>query len=724
MDNNNAVFEFSVFNCYLIVLYALSGSHNASFAYFGTSSIGVKCSVILYLCFYKISGAALVAYLLLLSSTSVSGNALPLETTTTTVKDETPAKYTRNSTWTRGRPKSLDTALNELQPQKTGSEENNDKNVKYKYRGGARYNSRSTTESTLRRVRTSTAESAPSGLIIVTPTPEVKKPAQMMDSMRNYKRTKLPPSSTSTTTVETKSEEEEDDSFEKFTSKFHDSNFFTIPGFDSDDFDKDTGKGLNDKYSDYTSTAFSSFSSFLPIDDPYKSEPYKSDPFKSDFFDFNAELTTPKNDFFDKKYQDISSSIIKNLDAIKAKSPPPNVTNVHKIIKGNVSLDKNNSKPGNKSTIIIKNTKETRLVDNDGAGTNNKALSDVHGTSIYYEMSVLSTETYSINNSNEDDCDNDTLTIEPTLQTPAEEELAAIKGTPSNLFVVSTKPVFPDPEFVSTLSSNLLPSPSVLPSVFSSVGSIPFSIQNSISSTEKPLRTFSIQNSISSTEKPLKTFSSNFTNRNRGYSKKLIGGRDSPNSVTVTGASLPNVNVRNVTRKFHFTTPKSKPTWMTPRRNITRTYQRPTYPTTIYAEHFSIKDRMSTTSRPKQSNRTVLTTVSSDIDPVIQGDVSGVKKIVHSQSISDNAIPSLWKRGSAKYATTTATSAEVETASASELEIPPTLTAWALASLRSPPARPTSSTQKNVEENELQKVNEIAGGSYYKSFYKITKVYI
>ncbi|XP_063627224.1 mucin-2 [Cydia splendana] len=630
-------------------------------------------------------GAALVAYLLLLSSTPAGGNALPLETTPATVPDDRPRPARLNATWPRSRPRGLDPVLNEL-PKGSVSEEHTEKNAKYKHRGRTRYNSRSTTVSPLRRVRTTTEETVP-GVIIVTPTAEVKKPEQIMDSMRNYKRTKMPVS-TSTTTEDSKSEEDDDDddSFEKFTSKFDDNNFFTIPGFD-DDHGKDSIKSPSDKYSDYTSTVLSSFSSFLPKDDA-------DSPYKSNFFDFDTDLTTPKHDFFDRKYQEVSSSIIKNLDAIKARSPRPNVTNVH--ISEKVGLSPNFTKPGNRSTIIIKNTKETRLIDNDGAGTNNKELSDVHGTSVYYEMSVLSTETYAINNSNEDDCDNDTLPSEPTVQTPAEDELASIQGTPSNLFPVSTKPLFPDPELGSTVS-NFLQSSSSLPPFFNPSSSIPYSTINSISSTEKTTR----------------PFPNSFPSRNRGYSKRLngfTGTKDSPNNVTPTADNIQTHNVRNSTRKFHYTTPKAKPTWMTPRRNITKTYPKPTYPTTIYAEHFSIKDRKTTTVRPKQSNKTVLTTVSSDIDPVLQSDVSGVKKLVQSQTISDNSIPSLSKRGSMKFGTTTATSAEEEATTTSELEIPPTLTAWALASLRSPPgpANITSSTQKSVEENEVQKINEIA----------------
>lgn len=628
-----------------------------------------------------------------------------------TVKDERVSRFARNGTWADRRTKTPDVALNELHPKESVSEEHTEKNAKYKHRGRVRFNpqSKTSTDSSLRRVRSSTESGQAAKLIIVTPTPEVKKPAQIIDSMRNYKRTKIPVTVSSTTTLpvsiktEIKSEEafeeehdeDEKESFEKYTSsRFHDSNFFTIPSY-NDDIGHDT-KGLDSKMkSEYSSPSYDSFSSYFPEvsygtkgntnDEPYKSE---------SFFDFDSELTTPKNDFFDKKFQAISSSIIKNI----AKNQPKNGTN-YKVLKGNEGVEKiTKGIPTNKSTVIIKNTKEIRVRDNDKAGTDNRELSDVHGTSIYYEMSVLSTETYNIN-SGEDDCDNDTQP-EPTVSTSSEDELASLKAQPPTLLPATTKPSVPDsePEAISTLSSNYFPYSSIGPTFFSSVSPIPVSTQNSLSSAEKKIFTYNVT-------------------RNRNYSKRLnpIGIKDSPNSVTQrTDQTFSNHNYRVPTRKFHYTTPKVKPIWMAPRRNITRTsFTRSTAPTTIYSEHFNIKDKITTTALPKTPKST-LTTVSSEIDPVLQDDVSGIKKIVHSQSISDNSIPTLWKRGSTKYSSSTVTSAEVDSG-VSDLEIPPTLTAWALASLRVPPslASPainvTGSTTKSVDENELQKVGEVTG---------------
>ncbi|KAJ8714746.1 hypothetical protein PYW07_002971 [Mythimna separata] len=647
-------------------------------------------------------GAALVVNLLLLSGTTVSGSAIP--DTSTTVKDERAPRYGRvNGTWlARNRPKSPDVSLNELNPKDSTSEEHTEKNAKYKDRGRVRFQTqaKSTTETPQKRVRST--QKPP--LVIVTPTAEVKKPAEIVDSMRNYKKTKLPTFVSSTTPVTVKEEahseeafedeedEEEKESFEKFTSGKFD--FFT-PSFNyGDDFthDLDNESSDNKVKNEYSSPSYGGFSSFFPHESSYGYKDTTHDIFKSEsFIDFSSDLTTPKNDYFDQKFQKISTSIMKNLDTIKVKTSPPNTTNFH-IIKENIGMDKmNNNTPTNKSTVFIKNTKEIRLLDSDGANSN-KELSDVQGTSIYYEMSVLSTETYAI--THDEDCDNDSLPM-PTQSTSAEEELASLRASQGSI-PAATRPALPDPspESISVSPTSYFPLSSVLPSI-DSINSIPVSTQNSVSSTERVT----------------KKYSSNF-NRNRSYSKRLNinNNKDSPNSVTVKpehiSSSSPNPRLQ--TRKFHHTTPKNRPIWMVPRRNITKVYHRPTHPTTIYSEHFSIKEK--TTPLPRQPSRTTLTTVSSEIDPVLQSDTSGPKKVVHSQSISDNTVPSLWKRGSTRFATSTVTSMEAETES--EWQIPPTSTAWALASLRSPPPSPsavnkTVSAQKNVDENELQKVGEV-----------------
>lgn len=674
--------------------------------------------------------------LLLLCSTTANGGALP-ETTATTREARIISRLSRtNSTLaTTRKSKTPDVALNELNPKDSVLEEHTEKNAKYKDRGRIRYNLKSSTESSIRRVRTSTTTtSAPSGtvtpkLIIVTPTPEVKKPAQIIDGMKTFKKTKMPvssstspmPVSSSTTpmpksvaTEEEEEEEYEDDEdeevsepFEKYTPGKFNSNFFTIPNYNVD-FHHDSVGSDNKVKSEYSSSPYSSFSSYFPevdYDPNHHDKPYKVE----NFFDFGSDLTTPKNDFFDKKFHEISSSIIKNLDTIRSKPPAPSTTKSNKVIKENTRPEiLSNSSPKNQSTVIIKNTKEIRLLDNDEAGTaNNKELSDVHGTSIYYQVSVLSTETYNLN-SNDDDCDNDTLLADPTVGTSIEQELVTLKTTQPTL-LSSTKESPKDlksdkSEAISTLSSNYLP--------YSSSGSPLFGTVTPSSIA------VSTQSSVSSTEKSKRMYSSSIT-RNRSYSKRLSasGAIDSPNNVTPRVESSTVQQVHRVpTRKFHYTTPKTKPVWMAPRRNVTRTsYTRSTIPTTIYSEYFSIKDKLSTTTpRSKQPFRTSLTTVSSEIDPVLQSDVSGVKKIVHSQAISDNNIPTLWKRGSTKFSSSTATPAEVES-DTSDMEIPPTLTAWALASLRSTPVQAspatnvTAATQKSVDENELQKVGEIIG---------------
>lgn len=681
--------------------------------------------------------------ILLLCSTTANGGALP-ETTATTREVRIISRLSRtNTTLATRKSKTPDVGLNELHPKDSVAEEHTEKNAKYKDRGRIRYNLKPSTESSIRRVRTSTTTTAApsstvtSKLIIVTPTPEVKKPAQIIDGMKTFKKTKMPLSSSTTpiskivmTEEEQEEEEYEDDeeeevkeSFEKYTSGKFDSNFFTIPNYNVD-FHHDSIGSDNKVKSEYSSSPYNSFSSYFPevsYDPNHHDKPYKVE----NFFDFGSDLTTPKNDFFDKKFHEISSSIIKNLDTIKSKQPPtPSTTNTY-VIKENAKPEiLSNISPKNQSTVIIKNTKEIRLLDNDKAGTaNNKELSDVHGTSIYYEVSVLSTETYNLNSS-DGDCDNDTLPADPTVGTSAEQELAFLKTThstplsstkPTPLSSTKATPLFSTKatskdskseksEAISTLSSNYLPFSSPSLSFFGTA--TPSSIA------------ISTQNSVSSTEKSKRIYSSSFT-RNRSYSKRLnsSGANDSPNNVTPRIESSTAQQVYRVpTRKFHYTTPKIKPVWMAPRRNVTRTsYMRSTVPTTIYSEYFSIKDKLSTsTPRSKQPSRTSLTTVSSEIDPVLQSDVSGVKKIVHSQAISDNSIPTLWKRGSTKFSSSTATSEEVESGS-SDMEIPPTLTAWALASLRSTPVQAspatnmTASTQTSVDENELQKVGEMTG---------------
>lgn len=536
-------------------------------------------------------------------------------------------------------------------------------------------------------------------MIIVTPTAEVKKPLQIIDSMRNYKKTKMPSPTSSTTPLsvlkesqrieefEDKDETEDAGSFEQFiSSKFHGSNFFATPNFgDEDDYkrDSDDESSNNKVKQDFSSPSYS-FSSYFPKESySYKED---SDPFKSSFFDFDTELTTPRNDFFDKKFQQISTSIIKNLDSIKDKSPLPKKTNVTKIMKENIDLERlsNNNTPSNKSSVFLKNTKEIRLLDNQGQGSANRALSDVQGTSIYYEMSVLSTETYAINHSNEDDCDNDTTALEATASTSPHKELGAIKSTQPTLEAETTKQN--EPEVLSTVSSNFFPLSSVRP-FFNSLNVVPISTQNYVPTTERVTR----------------VFSSSFS-RNRNYSKRLnlTGTKDSPNSVTIK-TELPPNTARPLVRKFHSTTPKNKPTWLSPRRNVTRVYLRPTTPTTIYSEHFT--SNKFTPSKVRKPSKAMLTTVpSAEIDPVLASDISGIKKVVHSQSISDNTIPSLRKRGSNRFTTSTATSAEIET-ELSDLEMPST--AWALAGLIIPPSQ--SSTVVNATENELQKVGEVLG---------------
>ncbi|KAJ0174948.1 hypothetical protein K1T71_009089 [Dendrolimus kikuchii] len=657
-------------------------------------------------------GAVLVVNLLLLSTT-VRSNALPTDVPSNTLREDRELRQKTNITWTRSRSKTTEMPLKDLSF-KESSEENTDKNGKYKNRGTVKFHTRPITESYLRRVRSTESTK----LVIVTPTPEVKKPAEIIDSMRTYKKTKMPTIVSSTSPMpiqnevhsteeefEDEEDEEEKESFEKFTSsKFHDSSFFTLPSFDFDDTKKE----------DYSSPSYG-YSSFFPKESSYDfKDNTDSDRFNLEgFFDFDTELTTPRNDFFDKKFKEISGNIIKNLDAIKVKSPPPNVTNVHKTVNDNIGLQKlTNNTPTNKSTVFIKNTKEIRLSDNEGADSTKTHLSDVQGTSIYYEMSVLSTETY-VNHFTDDECDNDTLIgSAPTVGTSLEKELAPIKSTQPTLVPLSTKESVPDsePDSVSTLVS-LLPVSSVLP-IFNA-SPLPVSSQNSIPYVTQniaPLSTqysipYSTQNSfVSTTDKSTRIYSSSY-NRNRSYSKRLnLNGVKDPNSVTINPDGGSN-ELKLQTRKFHHTTPKSRPIWMLPPRNVTKVYTRPTNPTTIYSEHFNIKHKFTTTQKP---NRTILTTVSSEIDPVFQSEIGGIKKIVHSKTVLDNSIPSLMKRGSTKFATSTATSTIVD--DSSDLDLPPTL-AFALATLKSLPPSPSTMTKvnltlKTVDENELQKVGD------------------
>lgn len=644
-------------------------------------------------------GAAVVVNLLLLCSTTVPVNASLPQNTSTSTEKALSSRYAKanGTTWApRGRVRNADVALNELNPKESVSEEQTDaKNAKYKDRGRIKFHASTQTTNSppLRKLRRTESPK----VTIVTPTPEKKNMTQILDSMREYKKGINTISSTTPLTVENDKDSEEDDDYEfddeysqidsdDKPSSFHEPHsFFTIPGFSDDDFAHSSQKG-NKVPKGYEVPSYDKFSSYFPSD----SYGAASESFKPDsYLDF--DLTTPRNDYFDKKFKEISNSIKKNLAAIKAKTPASN-TSDHQVAKENVGVEKLiKGIPTNKSTVYIKNTKEIRVLDNDEAGSSNKELSDVHGTSIYYEMSVLSTETYAIDHSNEDDCDNDTLTYEPTPSTSSEEEIAS-KSTHENLVTSpaksssSTQSPFP-------LDTSTHPSP--------------------ISSTSTVTTTAPFEPATTTETSTQKSFSSSY--RNRSYSKRInfTSNRDNTNGASLKPVQVtPNPTYRPVTRRIHYTTPKTKPIWMAPRRNYTRpsyTKTTSTYPTTIYAEHFNIKD---TTSRINTQNKTSALTTVSDIDPILESDVGGAKKVVHSQAISDNSIPQLRKRGSMKFSTTTSSS-EVETETAKDImEIPPTLTAWALAGLISPPSiapvnrTSTHTTQKSVDDNELENISE------------------
>ncbi|CAB3244986.1 unnamed protein product [Arctia plantaginis] len=625
-------------------------------------------------------GAALVVNLLLLSNTTVYGNAIPRDATI--IGDE-PRQLPA-----RSRPETPDVSLNELNSKIKPKVSTSEENAKYKDRGRGNVKFQSqlkmSTENSRRRVRAT----EPPKLLVVTDT--------QVDSRRLSKVPSLT-SSTTPMTVEKneqseeeyddgedeEEEEEEQDSSEKLTSSLD--NFFSMTSFDGFTHDSEFDSSNKKVKHDFDSASYGGFSSLFPSKATYGFTEPTHDSFKSEFFNYETDLTTPKNDYFDKKFRQVSRSIKKNLDTMKAKATSPNATNIQKIIKENLNTEQlgNNSIPGNKSTVFIKNTKEIRLLDNDGAGSTNKELSDVQGTSIYYEMSVLSTETYAINNSDYD-CDNDTTSSGPTPSTSVEEELISINAVPQSL-PTTTKLPDPGPEASSTVSSSYSPV--------------------STASTINPI-TSSTKKSVSSVENT-KTYLHNF--RSRSYSKRLNfnGNKDSPNSVTSKPVLSSSASPR-LTPKFQLpklkTTPKSKRVWMWPRRNSTIV-------SPIYSEHFSTK--ANTTTRPRLSSpffvkpvKTALTTVSSEIDPVLQDDISGPKKVVHSQSISDNTVPSLSKRGSTKFGVSTALSKEVD----AESEMPPT--AWALATLRITPPSPvainkTGSLNKSIDENELQSANEL-----------------
>lgn len=241
-------------------------------------------------------GVILVVNLLLLSTT-VCGNALPTDANPSALREEKPLRQRANATWTRNRLKTTDTPVKEF---KESSEESTEKNVKYKKRGTVKFHSKPVTESNLRRVRSTET----SRLVIVTPTPEVKKPADIIEGMRTYKKTKMPTVISSTSPMpiknevhsteeefEDEDEEEDKESFEKYTSStFHDSNLFTLPSFDFEDIKK----------KEHFSSPSYSFSSFFPKETSYGFKDTRdNDGFNPEsFFDFDIELTTPRNDFF------------------------------------------------------------------------------------------------------------------------------------------------------------------------------------------------------------------------------------------------------------------------------------------------------------------------------------------------------------------------------------------------------------------------------------------
>lgn len=584
-------------------------------------------------------GAAIIVNLLLIC-TSVNGGPLSQEPSSTTLKDEKTTKYSRvNSTWTtKNKPKTPDVALNELHPKESTSEEHTEKNAKYKDRGRVKFQThlKSTSESPLRRIKST----EPTKYFSST---EIMKP-EIDNDMVKYRINNSPDVSSSTASninseEMTESEDvqindsqladaDEDNMFDRYTSsKFHDS--FNLPGYNDDD-------NYKDKMYSETKHDFSNFDKILKhfskdMFDSNENDNTHGDPYNShSYFDFEADLTTPKNDYFDQKYADISSSIMNNLASVKTKAPEMNNTSPQDIIRENIGFEKlSNGSPNNKSMMIIKNTKEIRRLDNEQAGTANRELSDIHGTSIYYEMSVLSTETYNINHSDDYDCDNDTLPVETTMSTSLQEEDESLAAAQPAMVTASSMPVT-----VTSMPAIVLPN--FIPNSLNTIipiqdSNIPISSQNYVSNTERPVKV---------------------SPRNRNYSKRLnlTGNKVSPNSVTPQAIPTMNSGWRPVTRKFYYTTPKIKPIWMAPRRNISKVYK-PSYPTTIYAEHFNIKDKYSTSPRPMPLQKTILTTLPSDIDPVLQSDVSGVEKFVHSQIITDNTIPTLSKRGSMKFTT-------------------------------------------------------------------------
>ncbi|KPJ14478.1 Receptor-type tyrosine-protein phosphatase beta [Papilio machaon] len=596
-------------------------------------------------------GAAIVVNLLLIC-TLVNGGPLSHEASSTTIKDEKTTKYSRmNSTWTtKNQPKTPDVALNELHPKESTSEEHTEKNAKYKDRGRVKFQShlKSTSESPLRRIKSSTEPTK-----YVSSTTETMKSAKIANDIgkpRDKKSSEVSSSTTSSTTSEEEeitesddmqemndsqlAEADEDNIFDRYTSsKFQDS--FNLPGYNDDD-------SYKDKMYSQTKHEFSNFDKVLKhfsknMFDSSENDNVHGDPYNShSYFDFEADLTTPRNDYFDQKYADISSSIMNNLASVKTKSPEMNSTTPQDIITENIGFEKlSNGSPNNKSMMIIKNTKEIRRLDNDQAGTANRELSDIHGTSIYYEMSVLSTETYNINHSDDYDCDNDTLPAETTMSTSLQEEDQSLTAVQPVMATASSMPVT-----ITAIPAIVLPN--VIPNSLNTIipiqdSNIPISSQNYVSNTERTVKV---------------------SPRNRNYSKRLnlTGNKVSPNSVTPQTIPTMNSGWRPVTHKFYFTTPKIKPIWIAPRRNISKVYKT-SYPTTIYAEHFNIKDKYSTTPRPMAPQKTILTTLPSDIDPVLQSDVSGVEKFVQSQIITDNTIPTLSKRGSMKFTTSVPLSA-------------------------------------------------------------------
>ncbi|XP_077285782.1 uncharacterized protein LOC143910989 [Arctopsyche grandis] len=113
----------------------------------------------------------------------------------------------------------------------------------------------------------------------------------------------------------------------------------------------------------------------------------------------NGALTTPQTDLFDQRFKEVSDSIKENLADIEYTNDENEKVSTEKLLTSDsdsINFDKLISEAvnDNNTKIIYKNTKEIILTDSENPMSKHSDYMDANGTKIFYETSMLSTETY------------------------------------------------------------------------------------------------------------------------------------------------------------------------------------------------------------------------------------------------------------------------------------------------------------------------------------------